>query len=675
MVVAAPAPEPAAAPRGGPGALVVVGVVLAVAVGTGLTVLLAGDALAALGLPDPGLATRAALPAARVIAECAAVIAVGSLLLAAFLVPPQASGYLDVSGYAALRAARVAAAVWMLAAAAMVPLSAADAVGRPVADVLSPPVLADLTARLAQTGAWALTAGIAMLVAAGCWAVLSWGATVGLFLLAIGGLLPVALTGHSSAGGAHDIATSSLLYHLVAAALWVGGLVAVLCHLARSGPHAGLATSLLATSRFSRLALVCWIVMAASGTVNALIRVSPAELVSTSYGALLLAKIAALIALGVLGAVHRRGAVAAVGRGERGAILRLGGIEVLLMLATIGLAVALGRTPPPSGALAEPSRTEVLIGYDLAGAPTAIRLLLDWRFDLVYGVLSLVLAGVYLAGARRLRRRGDVWPVGRTIAWLAGCATVLVATSSGIGRYSMAVFSVHMGSHMLLSMLAPILLVLGAPVTLALRALPPAGSGPPGPREWLLAFVHSGFVRVLTQPLVVLPLYVGSFYVIYFSGFFDAAVSSHWAHLAMNAHFLLVGYAFFWPIIGIDPAPRRLPHLGKLGLLFASMPFHAFFGIMLMNSAEVVGGGFYRALALPFVPDLLADQQLAGSMAWASGEVPLVVVLVALLVQWARADDRDARRTDRRADADGDADLVAYNAMLSRMGGRDPAQR
>jgi putative copper resistance protein D len=265
--------------------------------------------------------------------------------------------------------------------------------------------------------------------------------------------------------------------------------------------------------------------------------------------------------------------------------------------------------------------------------------------------------------------------VGRTVAWLAGCATVLVATSSGIGRYSMAVFSVHMGSHMLLSMLAPILLVLGAPVTLALRALPPAGSGPPGPREWLLAFVHSGFVRVLTQPLVVLPLYVGSFYVIYFSGFFDAAVSSHWAHLVMNAHFLLVGYAFFWPIIGIDPAPRRLPHLAKLGLLVASMPFHAFFGIMLMNSAEVVGGGFYRALALPFVPDLLADQQLAGSMAWASGEIPLVVVLVALLVQWARADDRDARRTDRRADADGDADLVAYNAMLSRMGGRDPAQR
>lgn len=666
----APATETATSSRGGLAALIALGVALAAAVGAGLTVALGADALTALGLPDPGLLTRTALPAARTIAECAAVVAVGLLLLGAFLVPPQASGYLDVSGYAALRTARVAAVGWTIAAAAMVPLSAADAVGRPVAAVLSPPLLADLVPRLAQTGAWALTAGIAMLVAAGCWAALSWGSTVGLFVLAVTGLLPVALTGHSSAGGAHDVATNSLIYHLVAAALWVGGLIAVLAHLSRRGPHAG-----LVAARFSRLALVCWIVMAASGTVNALIRVAPGQLFTTSYGALVLAKVTALIALGAFGAAQRRGAVAAVGRGDRTAVVRLGGGEVLLMLATIGLAVALGRTPPPSAAAADPSRVEVLIGYDLVGPPTAAGLLLGWRFDLVYGVLALVLAGGYLAGVRRLHRRGDGWPVGRTVAWLAGCATVLVATSSGIGRFSAAMFSVHMANHMLLSMLAPVLLVLGGPVTLALRALPPAGKGPPGPREWLIAFVHSGFLRALTHPLVVLALFVGSFYAIYFSGLFDAAVPSHWAHLAMNAHFLLVGYAFYWTIIGIDPAPRRLPHLGKLGLLLASMPFHAFFGITLMNSSEVIGGDFYRALALPFVPDLLADQQLAGGMAWASGEIPLVVVLIALLVQWSRADERDARRGDRKADADGDAELAAYNAMLAEMGGRDRTRR
>jgi cytochrome c oxidase assembly factor CtaG/putative copper export protein len=662
--------RPETEPCSGFGRLVVVGVLLAMTVGAGIVVALGGDGLAALGLPDPGLFTRAALPAVRVLSECAAVVTVGSLLLAAFLVPPQPSGYLDAGGYAAVRTARLAALIWALTAAFMVPLLAADAVGRPVAQVLDFRLLANLVGELSQTGAWAITAGIAVVLAGFCWIALSWGSVVWLFALSLIGLIPVALTGHSSAGGAHDIATSSLLYHLVAAALWVGGLIALLAHLARRGAHAG-----LAARRFSTLALVCWIVMAASGVINALVRMAPSQLFTT-YGVLVLGKVTALVVLGCFGWLHRRSAVAAVeSRGDRSAMLRLGAGEVLVMLATIGLAVALSRTAPPGGIATQPSRTEVLLGYDLAGPPTAARLLLDWRPDLVFGVGAVVLAALYLAGVRRLVRRGDQWPVGRTVAWLCGCAVLLVATSSGIGRYSMAMFSVHMGVHMLLSMLAPILLVLGGPVTLALRALPPAGAGnPPGPREWLQAFTRSWVVRMSTQPLMALGMYVASFYAMYFTGIYDAAAPSHWAHLLMNAHFVLMGYAYFWLIVGIDPAPRRLPYLGKLGLLLAALPFHAFFGISLMGSVTVIGGDFYRALALPFVPDLLADQRTAGAMAWAAGEIPMVLVLIALLVQWSRADDREARRFDRRADADGEAELVAYNALLARLAEGRPAR-
>ncbi|MGH3915091.1 MAG: cytochrome c oxidase assembly protein [Pseudonocardiaceae bacterium] len=650
--------------------LVAVGVLLAMVVGAGLVIALGGDRLTALGLPDPGLLTRAGLPAIRVLAECAAVVTVGALLLAAFLVPPQASGYLGAGGYAAIRMARVAALTWALTAAFMVPLIAADAVGRPVTDVLQPQLLANLAAEVPQTGGWALTAGIALVLAGFCWAALTWGSAVWLFVLSVVGLMPVALTGHSSAGGDHDLATSSLLYHLVAAALWVGGLVAVLAHLARRGEHAG-----LAVQRFSRLALVCWIVLAASGVVNALIRIVPGQLL-TSYGLLVVGKVAALMVLGVLGWLHRRSAVAAVTqRGDRSAMLRLGGGEVLVMFATIGLAVALARTAPPGGAGVPLSRTEVLLGYDLTGPPTAGRLILDWRLDLIFGVGAIILAALYLAGVRRLLRRGDSWPVGRTVAWLCGCLVMLVATSSGIGRYSMAMFSVHMGLHMLLSMMVPILLVLGGPVTLALRALPPAGAGnPPGPREWLQAFSHSWVVWMSTHPLMALSMFIASFYLVYFTGLYDAAAPAHWAHLVMNAHFIVMGYAYYWIIIGIDPSPRRLPYLGKLGLLLAAMPFHAFFGISLMGSTTVVGGDFYRTLALPFVPDLLADQHTAGAMAWAAGEIPMVVVLIALLVQWARTDDREARRLDRRADSDGDADLAAYNALLAKLAERRSAR-
>jgi cytochrome c oxidase assembly factor CtaG len=226
---------------------------------------------------------------------------------------------------------------------------------------------------------------------------------------------------------------------------------------------------------------------------------------------------------------------------------------------------------------------------------------------------------------------------------------------------------------MILGMLVPILLVLGAPVTLALRALPAAGrTAPPGPREWLLAGVHSPVARWLTHPAVTLPLFVGSYYALYFSGLFAAALPEHWAHQLMSLHFLLVGALFFWPIVGIDPAPRRLPPAARLGVVFASLPFHAFFGVALMSANTVVGEQWYRGLALPWVTDPLTDQRLGGGLAWASGELPLLLVVVALLVQWSRQDERSARRDDRRADSDGDADLTAYNRMLSRLATGEP---
>ncbi len=652
------------------GPLLAVGALLATVVAVGLVALSGGLSYGVTGLTDPGDVTRYGIVVVRVGADLAAAVSIGSLLLAAFLVPPQRSGFLAADGYAAVRTAGTAAWVWLFFALASVLFVAADGAGRSFTEVLDPEALGNYVGAIEQPKAWLITAGIALLVAIGCRFVLSWGWTVVLFVGSIAGILPIAATGHSASGGAHDLATNSLFYHLIGAALWIGGLIALLTHARRRGAHLP-----LAASRFSRLALVCWIVLAASGVVNAVVRVAPDQLLDTRYGLLVLGKVVALAVLGVFGHQHRQRSVRALrDGGGSGPLVRLAAVEVLVMLVTIGLATALSRTPPPQEVYAQPSNTELLIGYDLHGAPTVLRLIADWRFDLIYGTAAVVLAAVYLLGVRRLRRRGDAWPVGRTAAWLLGCATLLVSTSSGLGRYSPAMFSVHMVNHMSLSMLVPILLVLAGPVTLALRALPPSGRGaPPGPREWLLALTHSRLARVLTNPIVALVLFVGSFYGLYFSGLFDAALSEHWAHLAMNAHFLLAGYVFFWPVIGVDPAPRRLPPLGRLGLLFASVPFHAFFGVILMNMQTVIGAEFYRALDLPWREDLLADQRLGGGIAWASGEIPVLIVMIALLVQWVRSDEREARRRDRREDATGDAELAAYNAMLRQMaeqGGR-----
>ncbi|ALG14707.1 copper resistance protein CopD [Kibdelosporangium phytohabitans] len=647
------------------GPLLVVGGVLAILVAAALFALVSNRYV--IGVANPGAFTAYGMITLRVVAEISSVLVIGSLMFAAFMVPPQTSGVLAADGYAAVRTANWAAIVWCASALLSIPFTTADTFGRPVSQLFDIQALVDLAPNSEPTNTWLITAAIAFLLAVGTRLVLTWGWTAVLFLVSVFGLLPLGVSGHSSSGGQHDLATNSLILHLVAAALWVGGLVALLAHGRRKGDHLA-----LAASRFSKVALCCWIVMAASGVINALVRLPLADLFSTNYGLLVVAKTVALLALGVFGYFQReRGVAALVAGGTGRALVKLAAFEVLVMMLTIGIAAALGRTPPPQQSVTQPSSVELRIGYTLDGAPTFLKMLIDWRFDLIYGSLAIAMAVLYLLGVRRLRARGDAWPVGRTVAWLFGCATILLATSSGIGRYSPSMFSIHMISHMMLNMLAPILLVLGGAVTLALRALPAAGKdNPPGPREWIVAFVHSPAAKVLTHPVVALVLFVGSYYVLYFSGLFDSALDLHWAHLAMNAHFLLAGYVFYWPVIGIDPAPRKLPPVGRLAMVFASMPFHAFFGVVLMSMQQIIGDRFYRSLALPWAGDLLSDQRLGGGIAWAAGEVPLLVVVVALLVQWARQDEKEARRRDRRADADGEAELAAYNAMLDKMNGR-----
>lgn len=646
---------------------------LAGATAAGIAALSLADALTATGLPDPGPATTLGLPFVRAAGEIAAATAVGGLLFATFFVPPQDNGVLDAGGYRALRMAAVASGVWTVCAAILVPLSISDVSGKPLREHLNPVEIWRVTALVDTASAWRWTALLALVVTVGSRSVLRWSWTPVLFAGSLLTLVPLALTGHSAAGGSHDLATNSLLIHLVAGALWSGGLLALLAHGLRGGDHTD-----LAARRFSAVALWCYIAMLISGIINALVRIAPGELFSTSYGALVVAKAGALVVLGGIGWQQRRSAVGALRADPdaRSPLVRLAVVEAVVFAVTFGIAVGLGRTPPPPPVRLNPSAAEVALGYDLAGPPTAARILLDWRFDLLFGSAAIIFAAVYIAGVVRLRRRGDEWPVGRTVAWLLGCGLLLFATSSGLGRYMPAMFSMHMAAHMLLSMLIPILLVLGAPTTLALRALPTAGKGnPPGPREWLLAGLHSRWSRLFTHPVVATVIFVAGFYGLYFGGIFDAAVSHHGAHILMNLHFLMSGYLFYWVVIGIDPTPRAVPSLGKIGMVFASIPLHAFFAVVLMGMADILGQRFYQSLQLPWHTDLLGDQRLGGSIAWAAGEVPLVVVMLALLIQWQRSERRISTRLDRAAERDHDSELVAYNAMLTELARRDRTGR
>ncbi|MEU1785610.1 cytochrome c oxidase assembly protein [Streptomyces sparsogenes] len=294
---------------------------------------------------------------------------------------------------------------------------------------------------------------------------------------------------------------------------------------------------------------------------------------------------------------------------------------------------------------------------------------LEFGGDSFFLVGCVVALGLYGWGVARLARRGDRWPVGRTASFAVGVLTIALVMCTKLNDYGMVMFSVHMVQHMVVSMVAPILLLLGAPVTLTLRALPTAGRGRKGPRELLVALLHSRYIRVVSHPAFTIPMFIASLYGLYFTPLFDFLMESKAGHIAMMSHFLLVGLFFFWPIMGVDPGPHRPGYVMRMLELFAGMPFHAFFGIALMMASEPMVGTYDHPPASLGV-DALSDQTAAGGIAWAFSEIPSVVVLVALLAQWYQSERRQARRADRTADRDGDQELAAYNAYLASLQAR-----
>ncbi|HYF73069.1 MAG TPA: cytochrome c oxidase assembly protein, partial [Nocardioides sp.] len=269
--------------------------------------------------------------------------------------------------------------------------------------------------------------------------------------------------------------------------------------------------------------------------------------------------------------------------------------------------------------------------------------------DPVSFVLTVWVSGLYLYGTVVLRRRGDHWPVGRTLAFVGlGMGSFALATGSGLAAYDLTLLSVHMVQHMVLSMLVPMALALGAPVTLALRTLPAR------PRQWLLVVLHSRVARVLSFPPLAFTLYVVSPWALYFSGWYPATLDSAYLHEVMHIHLVLVGALFFWPILGVDPVPGRVGYPFRMLLVVLTLPFHAFLGVTIMGQEELLGGSHYPDLhdgpMGSWLPDPADDQHLAGGILWGSGDLVALVLFAVLFTQWVRSSMKEAAREDRRLD-------------------------
>jgi putative copper resistance protein D len=595
----------------------------------GLLAMLAPSVAGYYGIPDLGPVVDAGLPAARVIALGAAAATVGNLLLAAVLCPGDAYGTVSPLGYAGLRMARRWAAAQAVAAAAMAVLTAAENAAIPPGRLLGrPAALIGSIESIEQAAGWAITAGLAALVALGAGWALSWRSSVGLLALSVLGLLPVTLTTSTNAERSHDWAGDALTLHVLGALIWLGSSLAVVVELAR-----GRAGEEVMQRRHGTIATWALLVVGVYGVVSAALAINPADLLTSGYGVMVLISSVLLLVL-LLGLVlaGQRLRRTAMARAGRAAAMRLAVLELLLLATAAGAGTALTRLFPPADAGYQASRLVYLLGYELPAHLTPLDLALHWRFDLLFGPLAAIAAASYLLGVRRLQRDGQPWPAARTAWWLSGCAALLVATSSGLGSYGHAVFSVHMVAHMLLATLVPVLLVLGHGVTLTLEAT----RG--GMRSRLVSLLDSPAVRFARHPAVAWTAVAITLFGLYPTGLFGAIVLEHWAHLGMDVAFLGTGLALFWPVLGHSLPGRGLPAIGRIVMVFAVMALHAGFSIWLLSRSTPIAAGFYESLRLPFATDLLADQRLGAMLGWALGEIPVMITVLVLVRHWTRTE-------------------------------------
>jgi putative copper resistance protein D len=620
--------------------------------------LVIGGGAAALEFSDPGPIIRYGVPLAKALMNLSMAISIGSLVFAGFAANDKSAVLRKL-----LNLASAGAAVWAIAASVHFVLSFVSVSGAAFSleQTFSQGLWVYATEiELGISLALNLLAAFAISILA--LSVSSLTATALTAALGLGSLIPLALIGHAAGTANHSLAVNSLGLHLVGIVTWVGGLIALFAIkqdvLKEAKPM---------VARYSSLALASFVIVGVSGLGSSYVRIPDVAGLFSPYGQMLFIKVVLLVILGAFGAVYRTRILSKIS--DKGSFFKLALLEIFIMGAAIGMGTALARTAPPvnQGEFIVPTPAQLLTGEPLPPELTMETFFTQWKLDILWALIALWAIGAYLVAVRRLKARGDSWPIARTISWVAGMLLLIFVTSGSLNVYQEYLFSVHMVAHMFLTMAIPVLLVPGAPVTLLTRAVQKRADSSRGVREWVLWAVHTKYAEFVSHPLVAAANFAASLVVFYFTPLFEWATREHIGHQWMIVHFLITGYLFVQSLIGIDPGPSRLGYPFRIVTLIGVMAFHAFFGLALMGGTGLLLPDWFGAMGRTWGLPPLEDQQSGGAIAWGIGEIPTIILTIIVSVQWFRSDNRDSKRLDRASDRSNNQDIDDYNTMLDRI--------
>lgn len=584
-----------------------------------LVALFAGGAADRLPLADPGAVVRFGLPIATMVTNLGASLTVGALALTCFALTPERPEWgraLDIASAGALcwTVASCTAGFFTFLSVANVKVTPDAQFGQSLAFFLT------------GTGlglAWLVSSLMAAAVTVLCFAVRGVTPVFVVALLAAGALIPIAQQGHAAGTASHTSAVTALALHVEGAAVWLGGLLALVLlrpviEKARLGP---------VLARYSSMALVCFVIVTVSGVASAEIRIGSWSALGSRYGLLVIAKVVALVILGLFGVVHRRVLVARVqNRLEASKPLFWWFVtaELAFLGLASGIAAALSRTETPVaqatvGDTAAVTPAEVLTDSVLPAAFTPGRWITAWNFDLVWLLGGVFALAFYVAGVLRLRRRGDSWPAGRTVRWCLGLAALVFVTSGAPGVYGQYLMSAHLLTIVVCGLVVPILLSSAAPWTLALRTIAKRTDRSRGPREWILLIVQSRVASWLTYPPVGAILLAVSIWAALYTPLLRFTATTAFGHFLLVLGLVLCGWLFAQAVWGVDPVPVTAAPGVRAGLVALVAAVVVALGIVLALGQGLLLSNWFGAMGRTWGATPVADQQQGGVVLGAVG--------------------------------------------------------